>query len=87
MEFINTPSNDVQEFSEDIITFLKNMMSSYTEDSLTVAASALEASSVWKNSINLRTWFQDNWLHSAKVYLLRLLICFKFFLMLMMIIL
>ena len=67
MEFINTPSNDTQDDADDIIKFLKSMMFSLTEDSLTMAASLLETSDIWRYSTNLRSWFQDIWLHNAKV--------------------
>ena len=67
LQFVQTPSNDVVEYSEEIMTFLKNMMFSFTEDTLTVAASVLESSTVWQNSLNLRDWFQSSWLLNAKV--------------------
>ena len=69
MEFITTQSNDVQEYTDEIIGYLRGMQYSLTEDSLSQAAGLFEGSDVWQNSDKLRRWFQGKWLHLAKVML------------------
>lgn len=66
LEFVQTPSNNVREHAEEILTYLKNMQYSLTEDSLSIAAALLEGSEVWQKGEKLRTWFQTSWLHLAK---------------------
>ncbi|XP_066927371.1 uncharacterized protein [Clytia hemisphaerica] len=66
LDYLLTPSNELSVFDDDIMVFLRNMASSFSENSLSLAASSLEESSVWLKSINLRTWFQSEWLPIAK---------------------
>ena len=67
LEFLLTPSNELRDSDEVIMGFLKNMAYSFSETSLSFAASLLEESSVWHTSVKLRTWFQAEWLPTAKV--------------------
>ena len=67
MDFILSPSNDLNENSQELLTFLKNMQYALTEDALNVAATFLEASEIWQSSEKLRTWFLTSWLPVAKV--------------------
>ena len=66
-EFFNKPVNNLEEHSEEIMSYLKTMQYSLTEHSLSVAAAQLEASDIWQNTDNLREWFQNSWLPLAKV--------------------
>ena len=67
INFLSRPSNELIEYVDEIMKLLKNMMYSFTEDSLKVAASIFEEATVWNNSEKLRNWFQASWLHRAKV--------------------
>ena len=67
LKFVETASNDVEEYSEEVMKMLRNMMYSFSEDSLSRSASLLESSQVWKDCHKLRCWFQSKWLPNAKV--------------------
>ena len=64
---MKTPSNDLEQHTDELIKHLKNMQYSLTEESLSVAALVFEQSRVWQNSEKFRTWFQTKWLPIAKV--------------------
>ena len=68
--FLETPSNELKDHSEEISTYLDQMQKSYTKDILTACATVVEASNVWKASAVLREWFQTVWLPLAKVMIL-----------------
>ena len=67
LEFLNTPSNDLRDYSKELSECLESMQYALTEQSLTIFATLLESKEVWKRNDNLRNWFQDIWLHSANV--------------------
>ncbi|XP_066927395.1 uncharacterized protein [Clytia hemisphaerica] len=66
ISFLETPSNELKDHSEEILTYLDQMQKSYTKDILTACATVVEASEVWKESAVLREWFQTVWLPLAK---------------------
>lgn len=64
----SSPTNDLVEHSEEVLSYLKNMQYALTEDALNIAAAYLEASEIWQNSEKLRTWFLTSWLPVAKMW-------------------
>ena len=66
-KFLSQPSNGVSQEVSQILEYLHLMRVSATKDELTYAASALEHSEIWKQSENLRNWFQGSWLPIAEV--------------------
>ena len=65
--FLETPSHELKADITELMGHLEGMQNSYTKDSLTASATAIEASNAWKRSTVLQEWFQTVWLPLAKV--------------------
>lgn len=75
--WLSKPENKIQGDPSTVFLQFQAIASSFNEDALHQAALQLENSEIWRESANLRSWFNSNWLLEAKVGLVFLVYLHK----------
>ena len=68
-QWLSKPDNKIEGDPTTVFVQFQAIANSFNEDALHQAALQLENSEIWRDSPNLRSWFNSNWLLEAKVCL------------------